>query len=960
MKFLKPTLLSLSVTMAFGLVGCTITSQSANEAIRSVHEGKIQTQKAVAPPQSTSREVGQERVVAKAKTMIEPGSNALTYVRTVEGIDEYQLENGLKVLFFEDEAQPKTLVNITYRVGSVHENYGETGMAHLLEHMLFKGSTNFPKIDVEFKKRGMATNATTWLDRTNYFEVFDANEDTLKWAIGMEADRMMNATFNEEQLKSEMTVVRNEMERNENSPTRMLLSRMNSLAYLWHNYGNSTIGARSDVENFPFHRLREFYATHYRPDNAVLTVAGRFDKEKTLALIEQTFGTVARPAQPIQPLYTQEPTQDGERVVNLRRTGDIPYIGLSYHIPSGLHPDAAAFSILQEVLGDYTRGRLQKQLVETGFATGASNFSFLLKDSSAFFFIAQGEKDADLAKMEQKLITIAEDFKEHPITAEEVRLAKLKLAKKSEESMRNVTGVGMALSEYIAKGDYRHAFYFRDTIAQTTVEQVQQAAEKYLIRSNRTLGRFIPTAEPVRAEIPKAPDLSSVLKDYKGKAVMAKGEVFDNNVANIKSRLQQFQWPQGTRVNVYPKKIRGEEVIITMSLPSGSADNLTNKAVAIDFVGSLIKLGNEKYSKEQIATKLDELKASVNISTSISGSNIKITTDNTHLNDTLVFVDELLAHPTFPDKELEVIKRSAISNIESQRNDPSSIASESYQKALYDYPVGHPKAYVSIDQQIDLIKQLDSKTLKGLYSSHFNINNGHITVVGDVNPKAVSEHLKQVMSGYANNTEYQYMPRKLKKVQGLKVSSETPDKANAQLYIINPIDMNVKNSDYLALYIANKIFGGDPFTSRIGARIRVKEGYSYSVAAGIQANVKDHQGLFYSVAISAPENMDKVIKAFQEEVEKVKKDGFTREELDTAVKGYLSARTRSWASDHAIANVINTASVDNMDLDFYQQQLVSVQELTLEDINTAFNKYVAPMSFNVFKAGDFTKANAEK
>ena len=468
----------------------------------------------------------------------------LTYIRNVEGIEEYQLANGLKVLLYPDQAQPKTLVNITYRVGSVHEKYGETGMAHLLEHMLFKGSTNFPRIDKEFQKRGMRTNATTWLDRTNYFNVFDANEDTLAWTLGMEADRMVNATFTEAELQSEMTVVRNEMEKNENNPVRMLLSRMFSTAHLWHNYGNSTIGARSDVENFPFQKLRKFYQDNYRPDNAVLTLAGRFDKEKVKRLIEQNFGKLAKPSTTIEPLYTKEPTQDGEREVNLRRTGDIPVVGLMYHLPSGLHEDAAAMAILQEVLADYTRGRLQKQLVETKLSTGAFAFSFLLKDSSQFIFIAQGEKGQDMKVLEEKLIAIAENIKQHPITEADVKQAQLKLAKESEQSMRDVTRVGMALSEYIAKGDYRHNFFFRDQIAAMTAEKVQAAAEKYLIRSNRTLGRFIPTANPIRAELPPAPNLATLLADYTGKEVISAGEVYDNTVNNIQKRLVEKTWPK--------------------------------------------------------------------------------------------------------------------------------------------------------------------------------------------------------------------------------------------------------------------------------------------------------------------------------------------------------------------------------------------------------------------------------
>ncbi|WP_068545410.1 M16 family metallopeptidase [Thalassotalea crassostreae] len=919
MKFIKPTLIGMSVSLALSLSACSTT------------DGVV------------------------AAESVQNQSSALTYIRSVEGIEEYTLENGMKVLLFPDASQPKTLVNVTYRVGSVHEYYGETGMAHLLEHMLFKGSKNYPEITTEFKKRGMATNATTWLDRTNYFEIFDANADSLEWALGMEADRMINATFTEEQLKSEMTVVRNEMEKNENSPSRMLLSRMSSMAFLWHNYGNSTIGARSDVENFPFSRLREFYNKHYRPDNAVLTVAGRFDKAETIKNIEAKFGVIAKPATPVEPLYTVEPTQDGSRIVNIKRVGDIPFVGLSYHAPSSLHPDAAALRLLEAILSDYTRGRLQKQLVETGLATGATNFSFLLKDSSQFLFLVQGEKTGDLKLMEETLINIVEDIKNTPITEEELKLAKLSLAKQADQQTKNVTGIGMELSEYIAKGDYRHMFYFRDLVQETTLEQVQAAAEKYLVESNRTLGRFIPTEKPVRAEIPAAPDLTDILKDYKGKEVAAAGEVFDNTVPNIKSRLVQTQWQEGTKINVYPKQLRGNEVVINMYFPSGTPETLANNSTAIGMIGSLIRLGNEKYSKEEISTKLDELKSSIGFGTSAGVTNMSITTDSENLAETVKFFGELLSAPTFPQAELDVAKRSAIASVEAQRNDPKSIASNSFRKALYNYPAGHPKAFTELDQQIAEINAVTPAKLSELYNSHFNINNGHITVVGNVDAEQVSEQLHSVLSGFVNDTPYEHMPLDLKKTQGEVVSTETPDKANAQLYIINPIDMHTQHEDYLALNIANAIFGGDPFTSRIGARIRVKEGYSYSVGSGLQVDAVDKQGIFYAIAISAPENMDAVIAAFNEEAQKVVDAGFTAEELDRAVKGFISNRTRSWANDKAIASVINSSSINEIDLDYYDAQIEAVQKLTLEDIQAAFVKHIASKKINVYKAGDFAK-----
>jgi zinc protease len=210
-------------------------------------------------------------------------------VTSVEGVTEYRLANGLRVLLFPDQSKPTITVNITYLVGSAQEGYGETGMAHLLEHLQFKGTQKHTNIPQELTEHGARTNATTWLDRTNYFETFTASDANLQWALGLEADRMINSFIAKKDLDSEMTVVRNEFERGENDPSSVLEERVLSTAFLWHNYGHSTIGARSDIENVPIDRLQAFYRRHYQPDNAVLLVAGKFDEPKTLATIQSLF-----------------------------------------------------------------------------------------------------------------------------------------------------------------------------------------------------------------------------------------------------------------------------------------------------------------------------------------------------------------------------------------------------------------------------------------------------------------------------------------------------------------------------------------------------------------------------------------------------------------------------------------------------------------------------------------------
>ena len=214
---------------------------------------------------------------------------------TVEGVTQYQLPNGLRVVLFPDSGKPTVTVNMTYLVGSRHEGYGETGMAHLLEHLMFKGSKNYPEPTKEFTRRGFRMNGSTWLDRTNYFVSFNAVEDNLDWALGWMADAMTNSFIAKSDLDTEMTVVRNEFEMGENNPTSVLLKRMQSVLFDWHNYGNSTIGARSDIENVKIENLQAFYHRYYQPDNAVLTVSGMIDEKETIEKIEKIFSSIPKP-----------------------------------------------------------------------------------------------------------------------------------------------------------------------------------------------------------------------------------------------------------------------------------------------------------------------------------------------------------------------------------------------------------------------------------------------------------------------------------------------------------------------------------------------------------------------------------------------------------------------------------------------------------------------------------------
>ncbi|NDE24948.1 MAG: insulinase family protein, partial [Betaproteobacteria bacterium] len=580
--------------------------------------------------------------------------SSLKAVAQVEGITEYRLANGLRVLLAPDVSKPTTTVNVTYLVGSRHENYGETGMAHLLEHMVFKGTPKFGNLMQELDKRGMDFNGTTYFDRTNYYQTFSANPDNLKWAIEMEADRMVNCFIARKDLDSEFSVVRNEMESGENSPFMSLWQRMTATAFDWHNYGKPTIGARSDVENVKIENLQNFYRKYYQPDNAVLLVAGKFDPVTTLALIQKEFGAIPKPTRILEPTYTQEPVQDGEREVTVRRTGDTQLSAVLYHTAPGSHQDSAALAALFEVLADTPNGRLHKSLVEKKLAVKINALNFDLAERGFVMFFAELQKNQSLSLVRKALLLELEGIAQKPITEAELQRAKASLLSAIEKTINNPQMLAVQLSESIAIGDWRLFFLFRDRIENLTVAQLQSVALNYFKASNRTAGQFIPTTSPDRVKAPENTDVVKLLENYKGKTAVSEGEVFDVSPANIEKRTQRLSLGNGMKLILTPKKTRGETVSGHFTLRFGDEKSLFNQATTANLTAHMLMRGTAKMQRAEIAAKLDELKTQLEVTGGGQTVTLRFDTVRKNLPTVLSLIKDILQAPSFPAKEFEL------------------------------------------------------------------------------------------------------------------------------------------------------------------------------------------------------------------------------------------------------------------------------------------------------------------
>lgn len=874
---------------------------------------------------------------------------AVEKLSTVEGISEYRLSNGLRFILFPDAAKPTATVNLTYLVGSRHENYGETGMAHLLEHLVFKGSKNFPDPVREFKRRGFEINGTTWLDRTNYYLTFPANEDNIKWALSWNADAMVNSFIARKDLDSEMSVVRNEFEMGENSPSSVMLKRMQSMLFDWHNYGNSTIGARSDIENVRIDNLQAFYRTFYQPDNAVLTVAGKFDEQQVVKWIVASFGKLPKPTRTLPQQWTIEPTADGERQFVVRRKGEVQLITLAYRTPSSLHQDSDGVAVASEILGDTPNGRLYKALVQPGLAAQVFSYTIGTREPGFVVFGAMVNKGESLERVRDRMIEVIEGgFSRQGATTSELGRAVEQARTAYERALANPEVFAVTLSEYIALGDWRLFFKDRDQLDQIRPEQVDTAAGKYLVRDNRVLGTFIPEDSPQRAVIGPAPSAAELLAKFKPRQKGDAGEVFKATHDNIneRSRLASFG---DLKIALLPKKNRGQTVNVAVGFRWGDEQSLSNREMAGTLAIAMLARGTSQLSRQQIADEFTRLK--------ISGGLTHFETTRAHLPEALRLLAHLLRDASFPAAEFEELKRQTLTALQAQLDSPQALSSDAMAAHFNTYPPGDPRYHM---KHAEAIEQLQKTTLDEVVSYHRDLvgtARGEIAIVGDFDEKAILAEVGQLFPGYLSRSSYGRVDREFRAVKPQRIVIDTPEKENA--FVRARLDLSLRHDDpdAPALYVANNIFGGSSgLSSRLMDRLRQKDGISYSTGSALSVGRHERLSSWTFAAMAAPQNVARAEQAFFEELRRARSDGFTAEEVAEAKKGILESRAVSRSQDSAVAarwiSLLDLGHDWQLSKDFEAK----VAAVTPEQVNAVFRKYIDPEQLTIVVASDTSKS----
>jgi zinc protease len=705
----------------------------------------------------------------------------------------------------------------------------------------------------------------------------------------------------------------------------------------------------------PIDNLQAFYRTWYQPDNAILVVAGNVDEAKTIAKVAAVFGKIPKPTRVLPSTYTTEPAQDGERSVTLRRVGDSQAVAVLYHVPAGPNPDFAAVELLAFVLGDTPSGRLYKAMVETKKAAEVYGFAQPLHDPGVVMFGAQVRTEASLNEAQDALISVTEGLPANPPTAAEITRARDNWIKGWETRMRDSGRAAIGLSEWAAEGDWRLVFLFRDRIKAVTADDVLRVAKAYLKPSNRTVGEFIPTKAAERAEVPATPDIAAMLKDYKGGEALSAGEAFDPSPAAIEARTTRTTIAPGIKVVLVPKKTRGGTVQVAMSFHFGDLNSLQGRATDAELAGQMLMRGTAKHTRQQIHDESDTLKAQIGVFGGPGAAQASIEVTRANLAPALALAAEILREPSFPPSEFDVLRQETLASIEDSKSDPRQKASVRLEKYLSPWPKGDPRYVESPDESIELTKAAALDAVKKAYGDFYGASVAEIAIVGDFDKTEVLAQLTKLFEGWKSPKPYARLVDEYKDLPAIKEKIEAPDKESAVFLAGLRMPLKDDNPDYPALVLGNFMTGGGFLNSRLATRIRVKDGLSYGVNSFLNASPLDVSGRFGAFAIYAPQNSDKLMAAFDEEIAKILDKGFTDEEIAEAKKGWLQSRKVSRANDRELARTLAGREYLGRTLAWDEALESKVAALTNAQIQAAMKKFIDPAKISTVQAGDFKK-----
>ena len=894
-------------------------------------------------------------------------ADGYAHVKTVGAIDEYTLKsNGLQVLLLPEHSSPTLTFMVTYRVGSKNEVTGTTGATHILEHLMFKGTTQRDRskgnnVDQLLERTGAMYNATTWLDRTNYYQ--NLGSEHLATVVDMEADRMRNLLLRDSDRKPEMTVVRNEFERGENNPIQALYKEIYQAAFVAHPYHHSTIGHRSDIEKVSIQKLREFYDTFYWPNNATVTIIGDFKPAQALAMVKKAFGVYPKSPKPLPALYTEEPEQHGPRRVVVKRAGQLGAVAIAHKIPAATHADYAAVSLLNAILTDGKNSRMYKAITDKNLSTGVDSDVGYNADPSlqmVFIPLAPGAKHEEVEKI--ALAEIAR-IKKDGATEEELKAAIAKTLADASFKRDGSFAVAGNLNESIAAGDWSLFYSLDDTTTKVTVADINRVANKYFNEDQSTTGWFIPVTDggSAGAKAKPALTLSQAIGPnyYRTPGIDAPGMTSRAQDSTARAAGTAASADNVTKMAPQAKrsKVAGIDVVsfttgvkdvvtVRGSLPAGRALGKGNPVIPT-LTAMMLDQGTKTQDKFAIAQKLESVGAMINFRAGTDAVDITAKSLKKDMPLVLSLIAEQLRAPAFSAEEFAKAKKQYAGGVKRGLENTDFRAADAFSREAY--PVGHPNRNMAPDDLLAAIEAAKLEDVIAFHQANYGPQAMTLVAVGDLDDKTLQAEVGKAFAGWNGGTAAIRDVKATPATSGKETLVEMAGKTSVSVVIGQASGLRYNHPDYQALRVATAILGSG-FTGRLMANVRDKEGLTYGVGAGM-SNDAFNEGEWKISATFAPALLDKGIASTKRQLDLWYDKGATAAEIASRKTNLVGEFQVSLATTGGWANTLLATLNRGYPLEWIDEYPVKVKALTDAQINGAIKKYLNPKNMVLVKAG---------
>ncbi len=869
------------------------------------------------------------------------------------------LPNGLRVYAMPDANTANVSVQVWYDVGSVDDPEGRSGFAHLFEHIMFKSTRNMPEqfFDRLTEDVGGFNNASTYDDFTNYYEVVPANHlERVLWA---EADRMGSLVVNEASFASERDVVKEELRQ------RVLASPYGRLFYLYlnqtnydvHPYGRPGIGSIEDLDAATVEDVRAFHATYYRPDNAVLVVAGNFNQAQLDAWVDEYFGDISRPNRPIPRDYPTEPERTAAREFTVYAPNvPLPAVMISYPQPAATDPDLPALFVLDAIMSRGNSSRLYESLVyQQQIAAQVFTNLEATQDPGAygiFAILSEGQTaEAGVTALSGQIAR----FRDEQVTQAELDEAKNEIVTSTIENRETAYGRAFELADSVIRyGDADYADRLLAAVQATTAADVQRVARRILNEQRRVVVRYLPEQEGVTGDtietsrtiqarqltIPQSEIPTFTLAaEAEREAPPAAGTPVDARIPPTSQRTLA----NGLRVIVAPNRAL-PLISADLRVASGGSADPNDRAGLAGMTADLLTRGTTTRSATDIAREIESLGASISSGAGVDSSAVSLMTRSDRAQEAFTVFADVTRNPAFAQEELERAQQESLDGLQVALSQPGSIAGFAMTRALYGET---PYGAIASPRSIGAISRDD---MGGYHRTYWRPDNAVLVITGDVSADEGFALAEQHFGNWARpTTALPARPDASAHASGVRtIVVDLPQTGQAAV-LMGLRGVSRTDADYFPLLVANNVLGGG-YSARLNTEIRIRRGLSYGAGSSLSARMAP--GPIVASAQTRNDAAVQVYELMRAEIDRIG-DAPTPEAELTARKAVLiGSFGRSVETTSGLAGQISTLALYGLPPERLGTYVADITNVTPAQAQAAAARYFNPDAADVVVVGD--------